>query len=207
MSLPLWSLEVSPLAWSLSFCVLTCPSLCGLQLVGDLHSVACFLAHRALAHPLAGCIGVSAPCQALPCSGLSCLIPALPYTPSSNASDCAAVGFLSPASRLNAGSALGHGKCSAYDRWCFFLFVYVNARGSDFPRICVAAFPLLYSGFFMSLAWLAPLFALQHSPSAGELFNSCAGTSIFDRAVRSAHAVSSESHQCQHLPDACPHAP
>ena len=148
MSLPLWSPEVSPLAWLLSFCVLTCPSLCGLQLVGDLHSVAYFLAHRVLAHPLAGCISVLVPCQALPCSGLSHLIPALPYAPGSNALDCVVVGFLSPASRLNAGGALGHGKCSAYDRQCFFLFVHVNARGSDFPCICVAAFPLLYSGFF-----------------------------------------------------------
>ena len=41
--------------------------------------------------------------------------------------------LLSPASRPDAGSAPGHGKCSAHDRQRSPSTVLVNARGLDFP--------------------------------------------------------------------------
>jgi len=77
-------------------------------------------------------------------------------------------GFISPASRSNAGSALGHGKCSAHDWQHLPSSIHVNTRGSN--SLCV------YAGLH-NCARLAVLFTLQCSPHAG-LFSICAGASI-----------------------------
>jgi len=81
---------------------------------------------------------------------------------------CCNGGFISPASRSDARSALGHGKCSARDRQRLPSFVRVNARESD--SLCVRAGP-------HNCVRLAVSFALQRSPRAG-LFSVCTGASV-----------------------------
>jgi len=76
--------------------------------------------------------------------------------------------FISPASRSNTGSALGHGKCSACDQQCLPSSIRVNAQESNSlhvhagPHNCVR---------------LAVSFALQCSPHVG-LFSVCTGASV-----------------------------
>jgi len=77
-------------------------------------------------------------------------------------------GFISPASRSDAGSALGHGKCSARDRQCLPSSVCVNARESDSLRVHASPH---------NCVRLAVSFALQRSPRAG-LFSVCTGASV-----------------------------
>ena len=80
-------------------------------------------------------------------------------------------GFISPASRSDARSALSHGKCSARDWQRLPLSVRVNARESD--SLHVRASPY-------NCVRLAVSFALQRSPRAG-LFSVCTGASVVSR--------------------------
>jgi len=77
-------------------------------------------------------------------------------------------GFISPASRSNTGSALGHGKCSTRNRQHLPSSVRVNAQESN--SLCVCAGP-------HNCVRLAVSFALQRSPCAG-LFSVCTSASV-----------------------------
>jgi len=77
-------------------------------------------------------------------------------------------GFISPASRSDARSALGHGKCSARDWQRLPSSICANAQESD--SLCVCAGPY-------NCVRLAVSFALQRSPRAG-LFSVCTGASV-----------------------------
>jgi len=81
---------------------------------------------------------------------------------------CCNGGFISPASRSDAGSVLGHGKCSAHDRQRSPSSAPVNARGSASLRVCAG---------LHSCAKLALSFAPQRSPRA-DLFSGCAGAGV-----------------------------
>ena len=131
-------------------------------------------------------------------SRLSRPLPASPYAPGSTCLGFCSGGFLSPTSKFDAGDALGHGKCSAHDRWHSPSFVRVMSGEFDFPRIRVGVPPFPFSfSRTMSPAWLAPPFAPQRSRGAGELFNSCASASAFGRtsprfvAITRCHCIAS----------------
>jgi len=81
---------------------------------------------------------------------------------------CYNSGFISPASRSNAGSALGHGKCSTCNWQHLPSSVCVNAWESDSLHICASPH---------NCVRLAVSFALQCSPHVG-LFSICTGASI-----------------------------
>jgi hypothetical protein len=91
---------------------MTSPSLCDLQLVGDPHSVAFFPAHRVLARPPVAVswlyarprFAVAFRVRTLPCHASCAPTPQVLQR-----------WLLSPASRPDAGGALGHSKCSAYN--------------------------------------------------------------------------------------------
>jgi hypothetical protein len=88
------------------------------------------------------CSDVSALSMALPCGGLS---PLLTATRAPSCARCLALkriefcsgGFLSPASRLDAGGALGHGRRSTHNRQHSPSFVRANARGYGVLHISV----------------------------------------------------------------------
>ena len=65
------------------------------------------------------------------------LLHQIPVCPGLKCLEFCSGGFLSPASRLDAGSALGHGRWSTRNRQRFPLFVRVNTRGFDVPHIRV----------------------------------------------------------------------
>jgi len=94
-------------------------------------------------------------------------------------------GFISPTSRSNTRSALGHGKCSAHNRQHLPSSVCVNAWGSDSLCICAS---------LHNCARLAVSFTLQHSPHAG-LFSICASASIVGRTHP--RSVNHTSPQCR----------
>jgi len=80
-------------------------------------------------------------------------------------------GFISPTSRSDARSALGHGKCSACNWQHLPSSVHVNAQESN--SLCIRAGP-------HNCVRLTVSFALQCSPYAG-LFSICTGASIVSR--------------------------
>ena len=97
---------------------LTGPSLCGPLLVGAPREIASFFPNqRALTFPFAAVARCVDPIPDLTMRRpyRAPAPPAPPHAPDSNASGAAEVAFISPASRPDAGSALGHGKCSAHD--------------------------------------------------------------------------------------------
>jgi len=75
----------------------------------------------------------STPLQASPSSGLLHLLPLLRHTPQAPKPRVLQQWLLSPASRLDAGSALGHGERSAHDRQRSFSPVHVNAHRAQLP--------------------------------------------------------------------------
>lgn len=85
-------------------------------------------------------------------------------------------GFVSPASRLDAGSALGHERCSTYNWQCFLSFVHVNAQRFGFP--CVRA------GFDGNLIYVS---VCIHQCACPQLWHSrCHGTALSERHAHNA---------------------
>jgi hypothetical protein len=134
-SLSFHILTSQPLTRSLSFRILTSSSLCSPQLVGAPPLVAFLPAHRMLARPLAAVFGlyswprlvVASP----PCS-LPCLLPAVPAPGCARCFRLKIVeffsgGFLSPASRFDAGGAFGSWQ-GQHLQWAAFPLMHACQR-------------------------------------------------------------------------------
>jgi len=147
------------LTWLLSFCALTCTSFCGPQTVSALRSFTFFLLSDVFPHsdvslslrPSEGVcplpVFFSIHCaRAHPLAAVSQLYPwPHHFAPAPSLAICHGFqrlafrsdGFLSLASRFDARGDLDLGKCSAQDPQCSPLLVRADARGSDFPHVCV----------------------------------------------------------------------